>query len=221
MSAMTLAPAFRAVRLVAICGLFLLFSLPARAASPYTVCLQPLGSYEVSLLAPIKRGIAQTYGFDVRTLVAHALPAAAFYPPRQRYRADRVLDVLKPQRKVRSCDFVLGFTAADVSTRKGAHEDWGVLGLSYLGERVSVVSTFRMHRGADQPLLERRAVKVSLHEIGHAIGLAHRSEGPSCLMNDAGGAIATIDRASGKLCPGEQAEVRRKVAPDSWFKFLN
>ena len=218
---MTPASSFRAVRFVAICGVLSLFSLPVRAASPYAVCLQPLGRHEAALLGPIGHGIEQTYGIEVRTLAMRALPAAAFYPPRHRYRAERLLDALKPQREVRACDFVLGFTAADVSTRKGAHEDWGVLGLSYLGEHVSVVSTFRMRRGADEALLRQRAVKVSLHEIGHAIGLAHRSEGPSCLMNDAGGAIATIDRASGKLCPGEQAEVRRKVGATSWFKFLN
>jgi predicted Zn-dependent protease len=49
-------------------------------------------------------------------------------------------------------------------------------------------------------------VKVALHELGHGIGLAHRKEGAACLMNDAGGAIASIDRARGPLCPGERAE---------------
>jgi archaemetzincin len=196
--------AFRAVSLVALCGAFVLLSAPVRAEMAVTACLQPLGQHEAGLLGPIGRGIAKTYGFRVRELPPRALPKSAWYPPRNRYRAALLLDGLRA--RPAGCDFVLGFTAVDISMTKGEHADWGVLGLSYLRENVSVVSSFRMHREADRALLTQRAVKVSLHELGHAIGLGHRNEGTACLMNDAGGAIRTIDRARGSLCAGERRE---------------
>jgi archaemetzincin len=177
---------------------------PSRTASSYTVCVQPLGEHDRSLLAPIERGLAQAYGFKVRGLAAQPLPSAAWYAPRQRYRALRLLEYLRAQPQ-RGCDAVLGFTARDISTTKGAHADWGVLGLALTGGRVAVVSSFRMRRDADRPLVAKRAVKVSIHEVGHGLGLPHRADGPECIMNDAGGSVRTVDRAQGSLCASERA----------------
>jgi archaemetzincin len=178
---------------------------PTASAPPtQTACLLPLGAPDQRLLAPIAHAIEHSFGFRVRQLDTQALPKSAWYAPRSRYRADRLLDFLQAQRAPRGCDFLLGFTQADVSTTKGEVADWGVLGLSYLQQRVSVVSTFRMRRNASPDLIMRRAVKVSLHELGHAIGLPHRNDGPECLMNDAGGAVASIDRANGLLCDSER-----------------
>jgi predicted Zn-dependent protease len=179
----------------------------SREPGSYTVCLQPLGTVETGLLAPIARGIEQAYGFRVRRLPPRALAADAWYPPRQRYRAARLLDHLRAEVVVAepACNAVLGFTAVDVSMSKGEHADWGVLGLSYQGQRVGVVSSFRMHRGADRRRLLERAVKVVLHELGHIVGLPHRDDGPDCLMNDAHGSVQVIDRARGPLCEPERA----------------
>jgi predicted Zn-dependent protease len=213
-----MAPVSLRIRLAALC-LLVLATSPAWARGPYMVCLQPLGKHDASLLAPIARGLEQAYGVPVRRLPALPLPASAWYPPRSRYRASKLLDHLRsavlPAQP--ACDAVVGFTAVDVSMTKGEHADWGVLGLSYLRGRVGVVSSFRMHRHADRALLVRRATKVVIHEFGHVLGLAHRREGADCIMNDAGGAVAVIDRALGPLCPGERAEAEsllgRKLPP--------
>ncbi len=178
-----------------------------RTAADYTVCLQPLGRHDPTLLAPLGRGIEQAYGFRVRLLAERPLPASAWYPPRSRYRAQPLLDHLRDERlpTEAGCDAVMGFTAADVSITKGDYPDWGVLGLAYLGGRVGVVSSFRMRRDADRRRLVERAVKVVLHELGHVVGVPHRQDGPTCLMNDAGGSVRTVDLAVGALCAAERA----------------
>ena len=177
----------------------------ANAAGAYTACLLPLGEHEARLLPPVADGIAQVYGFAVRQLPPRELPQAAYYPEHKRYRADRLLDHLRELRRANpGCNVLVGFTSVDISTTKGKHADWGVLGLSYRQEGLSVVSTFRMHNQALGGLVMRRAQKVVLHELGHAIGLPHRNDGPECLMNDANGAIASIDRANGSLCVPER-----------------
>ena len=204
----------RPVTLGAFLAAGLLFLHAARADERgWTVCLQPLGEHEADLLPPIAEGIRQAYGFDVRVLAPRGLPAGAWYAPRKRYRAQLILDELLAQvlPRAKGCDAVMAFTSVDISITKGSRQDWGVLGLSYLQRRVGVVSSFRMHGGVGRALqasrarLVARAVKVTLHELGHVIGLPHRSDGVACLMNDAGGAIKTADEARGTLCPAERA----------------
>jgi archaemetzincin len=58
-----------------------------------------------------------------------------------------------------------------------------------------VVSTFRLGGRRD------RLRKVSLHEIGHLLSLPHCQSGTaSCLMQDARGRAATVDRTTETLC---------------------
>ena len=177
----------------------------------YTVCLQPLGEHDATLTGPIGRGIAQAYGFGVRTLPARPLPASAWYPARSRHRADALLehllfDVLP---ETPGCHAVLGLTGVDISATRGEHLDWGVLGLAFFGQRVAVVSSYRLRAGVDGPGAATRAVKVAIHELGHVVGIPHRDDGAACVMNDAVGAVATIDKATGTLCAGERADAER------------
>ena len=107
------------------------------------------------------------------------------------------------------CHALLGFTAVDISATRGGHADWGVLGLAFFGQRVAVVSSYRLRAGVDADGATRRAVKVAIHELGHVVGIPHRADGPACVMNDAVGAVATIDAAQGALCSGERADAER------------
>ena len=176
----------------------------------YTVCLQPLGEHDASLLAPMARGIAQAYGFSVRRLPATRLPDAAWYPPRARYRADALLQHLLFHRLPEStgCHALLGVTGVDISTTKAPHFDWGVLGLAFFGQRVAVVSSHRLV-GVARPRVVERMTKVAIHELGHVVGIGHRSDGPAFIMNDAVSAVATIDAAQGALCAPERDDAER------------
>ena len=190
--------------------------VPSRDPATFIVCLQPLGKHDATLLAPIASGIGQAYGFDVRTLIARPLPPSAWYEPRQRYRAENLMYHLFTEvlPAAPDCAALIGFTAVDISITKGEAPDWGVFGLAYRGNRVGVVSSFRLRRDVEHHRVVERAVKVTHHELGHVLGLEHRSDGAACLMNDAGGRVQTIDAARGTLCDDERARVVARLNLD-------
>lgn len=108
------------------------------------------------------------------------LPKNAFYGPRNRYRADTLISVLKNESPLNS--ITIGITTKDISTKKGEIKDWGVMGLGYRPGNACVVSTFRLNKNE----LESQLYKVCLHEIGHTQNLAHCTNG-QCYMRNAEG----------------------------------
>jgi archaemetzincin len=162
------------------------------------VALQPLGKVSGELLAMTTRALEKRYAVEVEILHAKDLPAVAYFRPRERYRADKLLDWLALQTDAKFVK-VIGLTAVDISTTKGEHLDWGIFGLGQLGGRTCVVSTFRLGRKVPAAKLLDRLDKVAGHEIGHTFGLPHCAT-PHCLMSDAEGKIATVDAEPGNLC---------------------
>ena len=136
------------------------------------------------------------------------LPKEAYYKPRARYRADKLLDDLGASVDDKWAK-VIGLTHKDISTTNGEHYDWGVLGLGSLGGKPCVVSTFRLRaRGANEKLFRQRLVRVATHEIGHTLGLQHCPD-KKCNMVDARGSILSVDQGSGTLC----AQCRKIINP--------
>jgi len=169
-----------------------------------------LGPHDAGLLKVAQRGAEYLYGLKARTLPPAGLPKAAYYPPRKRYRADRLLRHLDKEAAKNGCDLIVGFTSVDISTTKGRHKDWGIFGLGSVGGLSAVVSTHRLRRKASRKLLARRTVNVVNHELGHVLGSGH-VPGHGCLLQDAAGTIRTVDQESGLLCDSTRAklELRR------------
>lgn len=166
------------------------------------MCVQPLTPYPRQMLPAVERGITYVYGFKVKMLEPRRLPSVAWYAPRSRHRADKLLNWLRSDivPKHPECRWIVGLTKSDVSVTKGKHKDWGVLGLGEIDGKVAVVSSFRTHKKLRPPHTAlRRTVKVVNHEIGHMMGLPH-VKGEGCLMNDAEGTVLTTDQESGLLC---------------------
>jgi archaemetzincin len=108
------------------------------------------------------------------------LPVAAFYKPRNRYRADSLIQY---QGKLMGADtVVLGMTSKDISTTKNDIKDWGVMGLGFCPGNACVVSSFRLLPKDRQA----QFYKVAIHELGHTQGLSHCPT-VSCFMRDAEG----------------------------------
>jgi len=204
------------VALLSICFGVLVTASEARAerrrpASEIKICLQPLGKHDKRLLAVSARGIEYLYGFTVEILEAKALPKKAYYKPRKRYRAEKLLDHIDEKIVPNvDCAIVIGFTKVDISTTKGKRKDWGILGLGNIEGTSAVVSSYRMTRGkTGRKKVRMRAVKVVNHELGHVLGLGHYNVA-GCLMHDALGTVKTVDEETGLLCPRSRAFIEKK-----------
>jgi archaemetzincin len=176
---------------------FAMLAGPAKAAESTPlrrVYVQPLGSgMPATELAFIRTSLLAFYDVEVVLLERAALPQSAFYAPRKRYRAERLLttlDRIVPKDGYR----ILGVTDVDISTTKGAYADWGVMGLGSMDGRTCVLSSFRCRRGAkNDEHATIRMGKTAVHEIGHTFGLPH-CPNRGCLMEDGHGTVFTSDR---------------------------
>ncbi|MFH2006936.1 MAG: matrixin family metalloprotease [bacterium] len=174
--------------------------------SPRSLVIQPLGrTLSKPDVAEVVAALKTFYGLEVSVLPRRKLPRAAYYRPRRRYRAEKLLDHLGrigPKNAYR----ILGLTAVDISTTKGQYRDWGIMGLANLSGRLCVISRFRCARASRNRIHARhRLAKVAVHEIGHTLGLDH-CPNRGCLLESGKGSNKTTDREY-VLC----ARCRRKL----------
>lgn len=164
------------------------------------IALLPFGNFNDIDTARLRNAIAMFYHTEVIWQPAENLPRQAWYEPRQRYKADTIIDYLREKASF-SMKTLVGLTNKDISTTKDANPDYGIFGLGYMPGKGCIISTFRLKKGIkNEEHFYQRTLKVVLHEIGHNYGLEHCSSGFSCLMKDADGTIKTVDNERMELC---------------------
>ncbi len=187
---------------------------PARALVKVIV----LGDFDEDVIDAVERELREVLAVDVERIEGVPLPEAAWYPPRRRYRADRLLEFLRGHLQGEpETTRVIGLTSVDISVTKGRYPDWGVFGYGDLGGRACVVSSYRLsERGRrHDALVTERVATTAVHEVGHTLGLPHCQD-PLCVMRDAEGSIRTVDTSDGQLGPDCRAlieETAPRVVP--------
>lgn len=176
----------------------------AAPPTPGTRCivlLVTLGHFPRELADAVEKRLRDELQVDVRRLDDLPLPKAAYYPPRKRWRADRLLEHLDTiATRAPAGTRILGMTDVDISTTKGKVADWGIFGLGEIGRRNCVLSMFRLKRGAKSfDHLAMRVGTTAVHEVGHTLGLPHCPQ-EGCVMQDAEGSIWATDHGTGKPC---------------------
>jgi archaemetzincin len=175
---------------------------PAGAAEEPLLVLVPLGAPDEELIRFVGDALEKRFRFRVEIAEAQPMPREAFYAPRKRWRAEKILDALEALERPDAWR-VAGLTEQPISTTKGEVYDWGIAGLGSLGGKTSVFTShiFRAHRKKQRERYLREMKDLVVHEIGHTLGLPHCPL-ERCVMADAkGNAIRSADKSSGELCP--------------------
>lgn len=162
------------------------------------IAIQPFTGFPVKLTEMLASKITVYYKAEVVVLKPINLPSSAYYEPRARYRAEKLIAFLK-KTKPSGFKYIIGLTTKDISSTKGDILDYGIFGLGYRPGCSCVVSIFRYKKGVSETVFHNRFLKICLHEIGHNLGLAH-CKIPGCMMNEAKGKISTIDKENMDFC---------------------
>ncbi|MFN8290176.1 MAG: hypothetical protein U0U70_07965 [Chitinophagaceae bacterium] len=152
----------------------------AATSSSITVKLLPLGNTTEPFITSVYDSLKKIIS-AVELLPPEAMPAIAFYKPRNRYRADTLIHWMSNRAK--DNEVYVGITMQDISTTKGANPDYGVMGLGFQPGKACVASQMRLRNKSN-------FYKVVIHELGHTAGLPHCPV-KTCFMRDAEGGDPT------------------------------
>jgi archaemetzincin len=203
---------FRAIALLAFSFLFAVSAASASSdggvPARERILLVPLGKPARSLVGSVRDALVQMYAHDVSTRARVALPREAWYRPRRRWRAEKLLHFL--ERFASPGTRVLGITDAPISTTKGKVHDWGIAGLGTLDGKSAVLTSHLFRRFKRRPKTYRKFVdNLVLHEVGHMLGVDHCGD-ERCIMADAkGNAVRAALRSTNRFCASCRARLQR------------
>ena len=127
----------------------------------------------------LKNELQKVYPSVILVKTSIPLPKECYYKPRDRYKGTGLLDDLM---KFRHGGYALGLTHKIIYDKNEISPTFGVFGISYIGDSVSVISSLRPK--TLKPLSDDEIQELMLHELGHAFGLPHCKD-ERCIMVDA------------------------------------
>ena len=131
-----------------------------------TIVVQPFEVIPESTIARVASRLKEIYSGDVVVNQPIEVPDEALNHNGSRYRADSLIGYLG--KRVEGERIIIGLTDKDISTTKGHHKDFGVMGLGFCPGKSCVASTFRL-KGKNR---EEELFNVAIHGLAHTQGFA-------------------------------------------------
>jgi archaemetzincin len=185
---------------------------------PPEIVLVPLGDPSPELVRLVAGVIRSRFVLRVRVADAMPMPGEAYYAPRKRWRAERLLEAIEAEHTDASVRLI-GVTERPISTTKDQHVDWGIAGLGIIRGRSCVV-TQHVYKKLEGEALARAMENNVLHELGHVFGLPHCSDARCAVADANGNAVRAAEKSSGEYC----AKCARKIStflrstPPKWMR---
>ena len=137
------------------------------------------GDFPIVKAKQLKAKLEKVYPSVTLADDAIVLPKECYYKPRVRYSGTGLLDDLK---SLRNGGYALGLTNKIIYQKNEISPTFGVFGISYMGDSVSIISSLRPK--TFKTLSDDDLEELMLHELGHAFGLPHCPD-EKCMMVDA------------------------------------
>lgn len=153
----------------------------------------------VSIIAANIQAVA---GLNTDVQPALATPDYAYVPVRHQFDATVIINRLA--QIAHGAPFKLGIIPHDLCSPILSF----VYGESQLGGRVALVSLHRLSND-DPEVFHQRAAKISLHEVGHLLGLGH-CWGSLCVMHFSSN-LESLDTLPAAFCSACEYEIKRRL----------
>jgi len=166
------------------------------------VDIVPLGRVDETAVSIVAANLQAVMGLNTRVLPPLDKPEYAYLPGRGQFDAAKIIGTLADLEDM--APFVLGISDFDLCTPILTF----VYGESQLGGRAAVVSLQRLaDPDPETPLL--RTAKISLHEVGHLLGIGHCWQ-PDCLMHFSSN-LESLDSLQPQFCSACEFEIVRRL----------
>ena len=160
-----------------------------------TIHILPLGNVKKSVIDDVVKGLMDFYHKEVVVEKSIPLENKLLAASKKRFSADSIL------KRFKSSKNILVITEVDiVHPKEKVTNEFGIFGLGFRPGSVCVVSSFRLKRNASPKLFTERLHKVSIHEVGHNLGLDHCTKDPECMISAANGTIKQVDHEKMMFC---------------------
>jgi len=176
-------------------------SLSLKSKQKQIIALQPFNNYDTLMLIDLAFDIRDFYNKQTIILKPIKIPESFYDNKIHQWSADSLIKLLSKLRNDTITE-VVGFTNDPIFTIKKndqlSYYDENIFGMGHQPGNVCVVSDWKFG-STYRTLSYLRLRKVTIHEIGHNLGLSH-CDNEKCIMSEKNGNTVNLDKSESDYC---------------------